>query len=66
MVKGIAPGGSPVRVVSMEWFGDQAAKVHFEDAEEKSGSQLLYRTNEPDLVISEKNRGTGPSMLTAA
>ncbi len=56
MVKGVAPGGAPVRVVSVEWFGDQAAKVHFEDAEGKSGSQLLYRTSEPDLVISEKSR----------
>jgi len=56
MVKGLAPGDTSVRVVQIEFFGPQAAKVYYENAAGKPGQRLLYRTDEASLIVSENSR----------
>ena len=40
----------------MEWFGDQAVKVTFEDATGAARNRLVYRNEEPTLKIVEVGR----------
>ncbi len=54
-VNGLAPGGA-ARVVHLEWFGDQAVKVTYEDATGTVGNRLVYRNEEPTLDIAEAGR----------
>ena len=49
-VRGLAPTGL-AKIISLEWFGDQAAKVTFEDASGRVAQQLIYRADEPRLEI---------------
>jgi SNF2 family DNA or RNA helicase len=54
-VRGLVPGGL-AKVVSIEWFGDQAAKVTYEDAAGRVGQQLVYRADEPRLELVQQGR----------
>jgi hypothetical protein len=45
MVRGLAPAGL-AKVVQVEWFGDQAVKVTYEDTAGGVRNRLVYR-NEP-------------------
>ena len=45
-VKGLAPGGA-AKVVQIEWYGDQAAKITFEDSSGRIGQRIIYRADDP-------------------
>lgn len=55
MVRGLAPSGL-ARVVQVEWFGDQAVKVTYEEAEGGLRNRLVYRTDEPRLEVATEGR----------
>ncbi len=55
LVAGLGPDGH-VRVVSVEWFGDQAAKVVYEGANGQPKSRLVYRSDEPTLSVVRAGR----------
>ncbi|HPB76556.1 MAG TPA: hypothetical protein PLY96_15075, partial [Chromatiaceae bacterium] len=54
-LKGLTPTGT-AKVVNLEWFGDQAIKVTFEDAAGKVGNRLVYRNEEPTLEVVREGR----------
>ena len=54
-VDGLAPGGA-AKVVNVEWFGDQAVKVTFEDSAGALGNRLVYRDEEPSMEVVEAGR----------
>ena len=54
-VGGLVPGGA-AKVVNVEWFGDQAVKVTFEDSAGAVGNRLVYRNEEPSMEIVEAGR----------
>jgi superfamily II DNA or RNA helicase len=54
-VKGLAPN-TLARIIAVEWFGDQAVKVTFEDGPGRVAQQLVYRADEPRLEIVENGR----------
>ena len=54
-VGGLAPGGA-AKVVNVEWFGDQAVKVTFEDSAGAVGNRLVYRDEEPSMEVVEAGR----------
>jgi superfamily II DNA or RNA helicase len=54
-VSGLVPGGV-ARVISVEWYGGQAAKVTYEDGSGRVGQQLLYRSDEPRLALVSHGR----------
>ena len=54
-VKGLASGGT-AKVVQIEWFGDQAAKITYEDNAGRVGNRLVYRTDEPTLEVVQAGR----------
>jgi hypothetical protein len=54
-VRGLVPG-AVVRVVQVEWVGDQAVKVTFEEPNGTVRSRMVYRTNEPALELVELGR----------
>lgn len=54
-VSGLAPTGA-AKVISAEWFGDQAVKLTFEDASGRVAQQLVYRSDEPRLAIVQVGR----------
>ena len=54
-VRGLSPGGLP-KVVQVEWFGDQAVKVTFEDATGAVKNRLVYRNQEPAPEIVSAGR----------
>ena len=64
-VSGLVPGGV-ARVISVEWYGGQAAKVTFEDASDRIGQQLLYRSDEPRLELVSHGRKRRRSGVEAA
>ena len=49
-VLGLTPSGT-AKVVSIEWFGDQAVKVIFEDANGAVQDRIIYRDEEHSLKI---------------
>ena len=51
-VEGLTPNGA-AKVVSVEWFGDQAVKVIFEDPNGGVQDRLIYRDEEHSLRIAE-------------
>ncbi len=55
MVRGLSPSG-PAKVVQIEWFGDQAVKVTYEDAAGAVKSRLVYRNDEPTLEVVSAGR----------
>ena len=40
-----------VEVVAAKWFGNDVVEVTYKDSRGQTGSQLLYRENEADLVV---------------
>ena len=50
-VLGLTPSGT-AKVVSVEWFGDQAVKVIFEDANGAVQDRIIYRDEEQSLEIT--------------
>ena len=54
-IRGLAPGGL-AKVVQVEWFGDQAVKVTFEDSAAQVRNRLVFRTEEPTLEVVEEGR----------
>jgi hypothetical protein len=54
-VRGLSPRGL-AKVVQVEWFGDQAVKVTFEDATGAVKNRLVYRSEEPTLEIASAIR----------
>ena len=54
-VRGLTPDGV-AKVVQVEWFGDQAIKVTFEDASGAVKNRLVYRNEEPTLEIVASGR----------
>jgi SNF2 family DNA or RNA helicase len=55
LIRGIAPSG-PAKVVHVEWFGDQAVKVTYEDSSGAVRNRLVYRNEEPILEVVEAGR----------
>ncbi len=51
---GLAPEG-PATIIHLEWYGDSALKVIFEDASGNIGNRLVYRDEETE--ISEAQSG---------
>ncbi|MBX6763662.1 MAG: DUF3883 domain-containing protein [Rubrobacteraceae bacterium] len=49
-VYGISPQGL-VRVVGVEWHGDSAITVYYQDGDGGTGSRLLYRSEETSLEV---------------
>ncbi len=54
-VQGLTPSGI-AKVVNIEWFGDQAVKVIFEDAHGSVQNRLVYRDEEHTLKIASAGR----------
>ena len=54
-IRGLAPGGI-AKVVHIEWFGDQAVKVTYEDAMGAVRNRLVYRNEEASLEVVEAGR----------
>jgi hypothetical protein len=54
-VCGLLPNGL-AKVVQVEWFGDQAVKVTFEDTSGAVRNRLVYRNEEPTLEIAVAGR----------
>jgi hypothetical protein len=54
-VRGLAAGAA-VKVVQVEWFGEQAAKVTFESPDGAVRNRLVYRTDEPALELAGAGR----------
>jgi len=55
LIKGLAPSGA-AKVVHVEWFGDQAIKVTYEDSAGSVRNRLVYRNEEPSLEIVSAGR----------
>jgi hypothetical protein len=49
-VRGLIAGAA-AKVVQVEWFGDQAVEVAFEEPGGAARNRLLYRTDEPSLEL---------------
>ena len=54
-VQGLTPSGA-AKVVNIEWFGDQAVKVIFEDANGSVKDRVVYRDEEHTLKIASAGR----------
>jgi hypothetical protein len=54
-IRGLAGTGT-ARIVHIEWFGDQAAKVTYEDATGAVRNRLVYRNEEPTLEVAAAGR----------
>jgi superfamily II DNA or RNA helicase len=55
LIKGLAPAGA-AKIVHVEWFGDQAVKVTYEDAAGTVRNRLVYRNEEPTLEVVAAGR----------
>jgi hypothetical protein len=58
--RGLSPEGL-ARIVAVEWYGDQAIKVVYEDGVGATRSRLLFREDEDSLrvEIGSGHAGTG-------
>lgn len=54
-IRGLVPDGL-AKVVQVEWFGDQAVKVTFEDPSGAVRNRLVYRNEEPALEVAKAGR----------
>ena len=54
-VSGLASGGT-AKVVHVEWFGDQAVKITYEDAAGTVRNRLVYRNEELSLDVVQAGR----------
>ncbi len=50
LARGISPKG-PVKVVSVEWFGDETIKVVYEDGDGVPRNRLVFRDEESSLEV---------------
>ncbi len=57
-VRGLSPGGL-AKVVQVEWFGDQAVKVTFEDATGAVRNRLVYRADPASGAASRRRSDAG-------
>ena len=55
VVRGITPEGF-AKVVGVDWYGDQAIKVVYEESDGAVKNRLLYRDDEPTLEIANGSR----------
>ncbi|MBK8205296.1 MAG: DUF3883 domain-containing protein [Planctomycetes bacterium] len=55
LVRGITPSGA-VKIIDVEFIGDQAANVTFEDTHGSPARQLLYRDAEASLELVARGR----------
>jgi superfamily II DNA or RNA helicase len=55
LVRGLVPGVT-VKIIQVEWFGDQAVKVTFEGPNGAVRNRLIYRSDEPSLELVEPGR----------
>jgi hypothetical protein len=55
LVKGLVHD-SAAKVITVEWYGNQAIKVVFEDSDGVIKNRLLYRTDEPKLEVLTQGR----------
>ena len=55
-VKGLSSTG-PAKVVQVEWFGDQAIKVTYENAAGGVQNRLVYRNEENTLETVAEEEG---------
>jgi hypothetical protein len=55
-VNGLAPS-CIAKVVQVEWYGDQATKVTYEDCGGNVRNRLVYRNEEPTLAAAAANAG---------
>jgi SNF2 family DNA or RNA helicase len=56
IVRGLV-AGTTVKIVQVEWFGDQAIKVTFEEPTGAARNRLLYRSDEASLELVGSGRG---------
>lgn len=54
VLEGLLPG-EPVTVVSTKWYGTGSMDVFYKTHQGKTGSQILYRDDEPSLTVLEKS-----------
>lgn len=54
VVEGLIPG-EPVTVVSTRWFGTAGIEVIYKTHQGTTGSQIVYRDEEPSLTVLEKS-----------
>jgi len=54
-VRGVSPQGL-AKVVGVEWYGDQAIKVVYEDGDGSPQSRLLFRNEEESLEVADSER----------
>lgn len=54
VVEGILPG-EPITVVSTRWYGTASMEVFYKTHQGATGSQILYREEEPSLTVLEKS-----------
>jgi superfamily II DNA or RNA helicase len=54
-VEGLTPNGA-AKIVNVEWFGDQAVKVIFEDPNGGVQDRLVYRDEEQSLRVASAGR----------
>lgn len=52
IVRGVIPDMT-ISVVDVSWIGSNAVDLTYKDSAGRLGNQLLYRDNEPNLVIAE-------------
>ena len=50
-IEGLTPSG-PAKIVNIEWFGDQAVKVIFENSDGAVQDRIVYRDEEHSLKIA--------------
>jgi hypothetical protein len=55
IVRGLGAGAT-AKVVQVEWFGDQAVKVTFEEPTGAVRNRLVYRSDEAALELVESGR----------
>ena len=54
-VKGLSPAGT-AKIIQIEWFGDQAIKITYEDVTGAVKNRLVYRNEEPTLEVMTPGR----------
>src|SRR5262249_33391873 len=57
LVHGVSAGG-PVTVVAVRWHGTTALTLTYRDSSGHTDEQLLYRADEPSLMISAGKKWT--------
>jgi len=61
-VRGISPDGL-VKVVGVEWYGDGAIKVVYEDGDGTTGSRLIHRDEESTVDGGLPTQASSPEAI---